>query len=65
VWKQFGTCTAEDLAYLAADRRQNAAESIAAAQRFEKYAAALDEHSAYLVEDLPDSAIASIEDGGQ
>lgn len=65
VWKAFGECTAEDLDFLAADRRENAAQSIAAAERFEKYAAALDEHGAATVADLPDDAIASIEDGGE
>jgi len=63
VWKQFGECSADDLAFLAVDRRENAAESLAAAVRFEKYAAALDEHGAEAVADLSDEVIASIEDG--
>lgn len=62
VWKKFGQCSSEDLGFLAADRRQNAAESVAAAERFEKYQAAMDEHCAETVADLPDSAIASIEE---
>jgi hypothetical protein len=65
VWKQFGECSADDLAFLAGDRRQNAADSIAAAERFEKYAAALDESGAETVADLSDAVIASIEDGAQ
>lgn len=63
VWKQFGECTVEDLRFLAVDRRQNAAESIAAAERFEKYTAAVDECGVEVVADLPDDVIASIESG--
>jgi hypothetical protein len=62
-WKAFGECGPEDLSFLAQDRRQNAAESLAAAERFEKYAAALEEAGAETVADLPDAVIASIEDG--
>lgn len=64
-WKQFGECTLEDLGFLAEDRRQNAAESVAAAERFEKYAAALAERDVETVAALPDDVIASIEGGDQ
>lgn len=65
VWKQFGECSTDDLDFLASERRDNAARNLAAAERFEKYAAALEEHSAETVADLPDAVIASIEDGQQ
>lgn len=63
IWKQFGDCGVEDLLFLAEDRRRNAAESIAAAERFEKYVAAVEESGVDTVAELPDAVIASIEDG--
>lgn len=65
VWKQFGECTLDDLGFLAEDRRRNAAESVAAAERFDKYSAAMAEYGVATVADLPDDVIASIEGGDQ
>lgn len=49
-----GTCTADDVDYLAEQRKIQALRDLAAAQRFTKLAAAMREHGAATAADLPD-----------
>lgn len=60
VWQMLADCTAENLRVAADERRQNAAANLAAADRFDRYAAALEEHKVARFADLPESVQAEL-----
>jgi hypothetical protein len=61
-WKRVGDCTFSDLMFAAAQRREQAARTSAAAERLEALAELLRAHKVELVRDLPQSVL--VEMGG-
>lgn len=60
VWKFYGDCTHAELVTLANESRAEAARNVAAAERHEKTAAAIQEYGVTTVRELPESVITDL-----
>lgn len=61
-WKFMGDCTFDDLMFAAAQRRDQAARTVAVADRCERVARLLQAHGVKLVKELPADVLCGIED---
>lgn len=63
-WARLAECSYEQVAFLAAERRDQAARNAAMAAVFERLATAMRTHGAAVVGDVPDETLAEILSGG-
>jgi hypothetical protein len=59
-WKQIGDCSFSDLMFAVAERREQAARTSAAAERYERLAELVRSHGVERVRDLPASVLAQV-----
>jgi hypothetical protein len=61
-WKVLGDCGEEELAFMAAERKQDAERTLARAARFEKLRKSLRKHRVALVRELPEEAVLAFDE---
>lgn len=59
-WKRIGDCTFTDLMFAVSQRREQAARTSAAADRYERLAELVQAHGVELVRDLPESVLSQV-----
>lgn len=63
-WRLLADCSAEHLRFAAQERQQQAAQSLAAADRYAAIADACEQHKVTRTADLPEPVLAALLDGG-